>query len=106
VSNERRAQPRVTKRFEGSWKGASGGGQCVIADLSQTGCYVQTLAAPRAGDDTRVTIQFGAHSCTCRGRVVYVEAGMGFAVKFLDLSDTEAAVLRDLIDALLAPAPA
>jgi hypothetical protein len=102
--NERRAEQRIAKRFEGTWEGASGGGQCVVTDLSQSGCYVQTLAAPRAGEDTRVTIQFGAHGCTCRGRVVYVEAGMGFAVKFLDLSATDASVLRDLIDALQSPA--
>ncbi len=69
--------------------------------MSLGGCFVQTLATPKAGENTKVTIAFGTEvSVTFAGKVIYVEPGMGFAVKFNDLGDEGADQVRRLLDAL------
>ncbi|MGH7635811.1 MAG: PilZ domain-containing protein, partial [Gemmatimonadaceae bacterium] len=41
--DERRQHPRLAIPIQGSWRGASGGSQCRIADVSAGGCFVQSL---------------------------------------------------------------
>lgn len=95
---ERRKQPRVPKRFEGTWRGASGAMRCTVGDISLTGCYVHGLATPGKGETTVVTIQFGpGASIELTGKVIYTDAGMGFAVHF-DLPEADAQRLSSLLE--------
>ncbi|HKV99596.1 MAG TPA: PilZ domain-containing protein [Vicinamibacterales bacterium] len=101
MNQERRQHKRVTRPFEGSWRGASGGSSCRISDVSLGGCFVQTLATPSAGDETHVTITFGKDlSMTFVGKVAYVEPKMGFAVKFNELDGDGTEAVQRLLDAL------
>ena len=101
MSEERRQHKRVVKPFEGTWKGASGASPCRIADVSVSGCFVQSLALPTPGESTVVTIAFGQeHSLALAGTVVYVEPGMGFAVKFNALPDDELGEMRRFFEAI------
>ena len=101
MDQDRRRHKRVSRPFEGSWRGASGASSCRISDVSLGGCFVQTLATPTAGDETQVTITFGKDvSITFAGKVIYVEPTMGFAVKFNELNDEGSEAVRRLIDAL------
>jgi hypothetical protein len=102
VTTERRQHRRLARPFEGSWEGASSGGhRCRIGDLSLGGCFVETLAGPSVGEETRVTVNFGPDiSMSFSGAVVYVEPNMGFAVKFKELSEQDAELVNQLLQAL------
>jgi hypothetical protein len=101
VTDERRHQARFAHPLEGSWRGASGATRARIADISTSGCFVQSLAEPSPGETTVVTIEFGAEDAMALpSEVVYAERGMGFAVKFVGLDDATVGVLQAKIDAL------
>jgi len=101
VTPERRQHQRLARPFEGSWRGASGANRCRIVDLSLGGCFIETLATPTAGDETRVTINLGpGMEMTFSGSVIYVEAKMGFAVKFHDLDPQAAEQVAQMLEAL------
>jgi len=101
VDQDRRKHKRVTRPFEGSWRGASGANSCRISDVSLGGCFVQTLSPATPGEETQITIAFGKDlSMTFAGKVIYAEPSMGFAVKFNELDDEGSEEVRRLLDAL------
>jgi hypothetical protein len=101
VSTERRQHRRLARPFDGNWEGGSGGTACRIGDLSLGGCFVETLATPTAGEETKVTIKFGGDiSMTFAGTVIYVEPRLGFAVKFHELDPATSEQIKQLLDAL------
>jgi c-di-GMP-binding flagellar brake protein YcgR len=100
MPTERRRYQRISRPFEGSWSGASGDARCRIADLSLGGCFVHSLATPAQGEEALVTVAIGPHRLTFQGLVAYVEAGMGFGVKFEEIASADLDELGRLIDAL------
>ena len=86
------------KALDGTWRGASGATNCRIGDFSLGGCFVQSLAMPQQNELTQVTVSVDDQPVTLSGTVVYVEPGMGFAVKFQDLSDAQMALLARLVE--------
>jgi hypothetical protein len=101
VEHERRKHARLVRPFEGSWRGASGANVCRIGDLSLGGCFVQSLGVPTPGQRTTVTVNFAKeHSLMFTGTVVYVEPGMGFAVRFTEMTPGELDELRQLLEML------
>ena len=105
VSGERRTYPRLPRPFEGTFSGASGATRCRIADISLGGCFVQSLVQPSPGEATVVTFTIGARPLSLPGRVVYVEAGMGFAVQFKSVPQPELDELSRLLASFDAPSP-
>lgn len=53
------------------------------ADISRTGCYIDTLNPVPAGSQVRVRIIHHDETFEAVGRVVYVSAGLGMGVAFL-----------------------
>jgi len=73
--------------------------RCTVGDISITGCYVHGLASPAKGETTVVTITFRPNaSIELPGKVVYTEAGMGFAVQFNELPEADAKRLGALLE--------
>jgi hypothetical protein len=100
LSSERRQHHRTVQPFEGTWHGASGSSHCRIADISIGGCFIQGLAMPAVGETTVVTVKIGGHSLSFSGKIIYVDAGMGFAVQFQDIPRQEIDELGRLLQAL------
>jgi hypothetical protein len=101
VTEERRADPRIKHPFDGARSGASGANRCRIGDISIGGCFVQSLAAPAIGEPTTVTVTFGEeHSMSFKGKALYVEDAIGFAVKFNELAARDRATLKQFLEAL------
>jgi len=94
VVQERRQHFRVTQLFEGQWHGGSGASHVRIGDLSAGGCFVQSLAMPKQGEPTSVTVVVGDRSFKFSGRVVYLDR-IGFSVKFDPISESEARELDE-----------
>jgi hypothetical protein len=97
VVRERRQYPRLDRSFKGRWTGT---GACRISDLSLSGCFVNSLVAPLQGDETSVEVAIGDHTFTMKGRVVYVDPGMGFALQFSEVAKRERDDLERLLRAL------
>lgn len=101
MPTERRQAPRVKSWFDGSWQGASGTGRCRLSDVSASGCFVHSLAAPNAGERTIVTMELGRSLVlSIESEVIYVEKTMGFGVKFHNLQTGCIDQLRQALDAL------
>lgn len=100
MTEERRQHKRVAFPFDASWTGASGAARCRTVDVSLGGCYLYSRSSPAIGEETTVTLERSDKSITLRGRVVQVESGMGFAVQFVDVSDTDLQQLKELITAV------
>ena len=59
---------------------------CRISNLSVVGCFVECLAPLDKGARVNVEIELpGEGRISVGGEIIYKEAGMGFAVRFLDL---------------------
>jgi hypothetical protein len=98
VKSERRKHQRHVRPFEGTYSGAST--RCRIVDISVGGCFVQSIGGPNPGEPTVVTVFIGHHQLVFSGKVVYVDHGMGFAVQFTDVAQTELDELARLLAAL------
>lgn len=94
MAQERRRHYRVTQLFVGEWYAGSGASRVRIGDLSAGGCFVQSLAMPKAGEQTSVSVTIGDRSFRFTGRVVYLDR-IGFSVKFDPISESEARELDD-----------
>ena len=102
TQQDRRKHARVIRPFEGSWQGTSGTSVCRIGDISLGGCFVQSTNAPGPAEDIVVTVSFSAdHSMSFTGQVVYVEQGIGFAVRFRGMTADDHDSLRRLLNALM-----
>lgn len=106
MAAERRQYTRLAYPLEGSWSGASGATRCRISDISVTGCFIQSLAAPAVGEEITIAVEFGPDATqTVNGRVAYIERGMGFGVEFVDVdAGTTAAVERAIASIASRPA--
>jgi hypothetical protein len=90
---ERRAHPRVKGPFEGFWDGA-GTQAGRIVDLSVSGCFIQSVTLPKAGQTVTVSIAISGGQINLPAEVLYAESNQGFAVRFVDTPVEVANVLR------------
>ena len=98
VADDRREHPRVTHLFVGQWHAASGAAQVRIGDLSAGGCFVQSLAMPKKGETTSVSVEVGDRVFRLSGKVVYLDR-IGFSMKFDPIPPDDADDLtRRLVD--------
>ena len=97
MSSENRKYPRIGKPLEATWRGASGGSVCRVADVSWGGCFVQTPAEPAIGEHTVLSIVIGGHEVTLTGSVIYRERAMGFAVQFDPLTREQIDGMKNLL---------
>jgi hypothetical protein len=80
---ERRGVQRVAGPFDATWSGTSGRRQVRITDFSPTGCFIEDLATPAAGERVTVRLQVpGGAAIEAAGHVAYVSPPLGFAVAF------------------------
>lgn len=94
---ERRSHSRLARWFDGSWRGGSGANRCRVSDVSLSGCFVNSLAAPQPGDRTTVTFWTAAGELSLHADVAYVEKAIGFGVKFVELSDDQKSAIESLM---------
>ena len=99
--NERRAHPRISGPFEGSWEGA---GRQVgrVVELSVSGCFLETMTTPAAGLIVDVSISLTGGRVTLRGRVISAEPNLGFSVLFVDVPEEAAELLSREVASRLA----
>ncbi len=83
-----RKHERVTFFTEVSLEFASGRREARISDLSEGGCFVECIAAVRTGETVRLTItMLDDTEVPAVGEITYAFEGMGFGLRFTDLTD-------------------
>ena len=102
TSDDRRRAQRAAVPLDGHWEGASGHRTGRIADISAQGCFVESMVAPSIGEEVslKVTLPGGA-ILEARSEVVYVLRGMGFGVRFIELTDAQQEVVAQAMQQLL-----
>jgi PilZ domain len=94
---ERRAHPRIKGPFEGWWDGTSRQSGRLV-DLSMGGCFVESVQLPNNGQVIVVSIAVQNGQINVSGEVLYSELNQGFAVRFVDMPDGVADLLRNELD--------
>lgn len=74
------------------------------ADLSQEGCYLDSLNPFAIGSKVRVRIHWGGAELTCTAAVRDSQAGMGMGIAFTNLNDAQKALIESWIGRLDSPA--
>ena len=90
--SDRRAHPRISGPFEGSWEGAGREAGRVV-ELSVSGCFLETMTTPAAGLIVDVSITLTGGRVTLRGQVISAEPNLGFSVNFVDVPAEAAELL-------------
>ena len=97
MPSDQRKYTRITKPLEATWRGASGGSPCRIADISWGGCFVQVMAEPAIGERTEIVTMIGDKEIKLTGTVVYLERPLGFSMGFDPLTNEQTDVLKELL---------
>ena len=95
---ERRHAERIRPNLPARWESLLAHGRGTVCDLSGTGCFMLCAGAVKAGELIRLEIDFGDHLVFAWGRVVYLVAEIGFALRFVFSEENEARALTTLIE--------
>ncbi len=98
---ERRGCDRRAVYLECRLEGASGSVSARIADLSISGCYVDTLMQVVKDARAAITVTLDGEEIQLTGIVVYVHDKQGFAVRFDELPDAT----RETLEQFVRPSP-
>jgi len=100
--SERRNNQRMEVSLEAVLDGH--GNQARITDLSEGGCFVDTIGESYIGEELtlRVKLPDGGW-LELTGEVAHHQVPVGFGLRFLDLTDEQLQQLRSLIDHLKGP---
>ncbi len=92
---ERRSAPRYPLILVAEMTVEDTGTKAVArtSDVSRTGCYIDTLNPISPGTIIQLRFQQGGETFEARARVIYEVSPMGMGVQFLDVSETQQAIL-------------
>lgn len=77
---------------------ASGKREARISDVSEGGCFVDTIVVVRPGEEVSLTGKLDSgEQLNVKGRVAYVMDGFGFGVEFTDLSDDSRQAINKIL---------
>ena len=102
--DERRSGQRWDVVLDAVWDGTSGNYNARITDLSDGGCYMDSLGDVTVGEPVNLKLQLpGGEWLELSGVVAHHTPPMGFGVRFVDLSDDQLSTLRAFIEYLKDP---
>jgi hypothetical protein len=106
-AGERRQFPRYsfTGTFEATEPNSETRIQGRTADLSEGGCYADTMSPLPAGTLVKVRISKGNRSFESHGTVVYAVAGMGMGLRFESIDPQQRVNLRRWLGELRGESP-
>ena len=95
--------PRELERYqyfvEIVLESASGRRDARISDISAGGCYIDSIAVAKEGEDVLFEFkQIGDENLKFTGTVAYVLEGMGFGIKFKNLTDEHQKVINQILE--------
>ena len=102
--SERRSGQRWDVSLDAVWDGKSGNHTARITDLSDGGCYVDSLGDVKMGELVHLKLQLpNGEWFELSGEVAHHTPPVGFGVRFFDLSEEQLEALRSVIQYLKDP---
>jgi len=99
--NERRTTERLVVNIEIEWEGANGRKPGTISDISIQGCFVLCAGDVEDGENVKVFLPLAdGMKVQFWGKVANHIYEIGFAVRFIELSDAQKDFLEKFIDRL------
>ena len=99
--SDRRNEKRWDVCLDAVWDGKSGNYQARITDLSEGGCYVDTMGQAHIGEVLAFKLQLpDGEWLALRGEVAHQTPPLGFGLRFVSLTDQQQENLRALLDQL------
>ena len=102
--SDRRREERFEVCLDAIWDGKSGNYSARVTDLSEGGCYVDTLGDAQVGEILSFKIQTPSGEwLELTGEVAHETPPLGFGLRFVYLADEQLKNLRSLISQLEHP---
>ena len=102
--SDRRREDRLDVCLDAMWDGNSGNYTARVTDLSEGGCYLDTMGEALSGEIVSFKLQLpGADWLELTGEVAHQCPPMDFGLRFVDLTDEQLGKLRSLISPLKNP---
>ena len=99
--SDRRNEKRFEVCLDAVWDGNSGNHPARVTDLSEGGCYIDTLGESQVGEVLNIKLQLqNGDSLELAGEVAHKMPPIGFGVRFVDLNREQLEKLHSLIEAL------
>jgi len=96
--SDRRKEERLEVSLDAVWDGKSGNYTARVTDLSEGGCYVDSLGEAHVGEILTFKLRMpSAEWLELTGEVAHQNPPLGFGVRFVNLSDEQIEKLRSLI---------
>ena len=74
--------------------------RCTCSDISEFGLYISTIQSFEEQGIIEVSIPFQENFLTVKAQVQYSQPGIGIGVMFVDLTDEQKRIIREIIGAL------
>jgi Tfp pilus assembly protein PilZ len=102
--NDRRKDERLEVCLDAVWDGKSGNYTARVTDLSEGGCYVDTLGEAASGEILHFKLQLpDGNWLELAGKVAHTTPALGFGVRFVNPTDEQVEALRAVINLLQGP---
>ena len=99
--SDRRAEKRWEVSLDAVWDGKSGNYSARVTDLSEGGCYIDTLGEAQVGEMLSLKIQLpDGDWLELSGEVAHQTPPLGFGLRFQNLTDEQVEKLRSVIGQL------
>ena len=101
---ERRNKRRFDVCLDAIWDGSRGNSRARVTDLSEDGCYVDSMSEATPGETLclRVLLPSGEW-LELTGEVAHSFSSVGFGMRFVDLDAKQFLKLRSLLESLREP---
>ena len=102
--SDRRTEKRWDVCLDAVWYGKSGNYQARVTDLSEGGCYVDSLGEAQVGEVIAFKLQLPEGEwLELTGEVAHQTPPLGFGLRFIYLTDEQHEKLHSLFDQQLSP---
>ncbi len=96
--SDRRSESRLEVCLDAVWDGKSGNYTARVTDLSEGGCYVDTLGEAATGEIVHFKLQLpDGEWLDLSGEVAHTTPPLGFGLRFVNPNDEQLEKLRSLI---------
>lgn len=93
-----REHERISHLVEVVLESASGKREVRISDLSLGGCFVETIAQLGQGEDAKLLVKRpDGEPLAFTGKIAYALQGVGFGMKFDELTDDQRTFLENTV---------
>lgn len=97
--DDRRSKPRLSMSLDAVWNGSGGNYTARVSNLSEGGCYLDTVGETRVGEIVCFRILLPDDNWLyLEGEVRHHHPGVGFGVQFVDLNSEQEALVKWLLE--------